>query len=789
MKHLSHFGLYLALSFGTSGVFSQSVAPIYKDPSAPIPARVRDLLSRMTLEEKVVQLESGMNAPIFAGVTPPSIFEGDHLDEPLAQKLLANGLGTYSFLDEFTSLVDGLQPARTGAHHRNLLQTWVMKNTRLGIPIMFHGEGLHGAVVKGATSFPQAVALGSTWDPDLIEKMFSSVALESRSLGNTLVLAPVFDLSRDPRYGRVEEMYSEDPYLVAQMGIAAVKGLQGDSERLDQDHVFATAKHFVHAQPENGTNTGPADFSERTMRSVFLYPFEKAVKQGHIEAVMPSYNETMGGIPSNANPWLLKQVLRKEWGFTGLTVSDYDAIKELATVHHIAPDLTVAGILAFESGVDMELPSPSAFPGLVSAVQTGKVSEQDLDNAVTRVLTAKFRAGLFEHPYVDEERAAREVGNKQRADLARQVADEAIVLLKNEGNVLPLEASKFITLAVIGPNANKVRTGGYAGLPPYFVTILDGIRKRVGARTQVVYAEGCRISEPDSAPNSNGYLPYKAPDEATDQRLMDEAAETAKSADVIVLALGGNEAVSRESTGKPIFGDSDTLELPGRQNELVEKIARLGKPMVAVLLNGKPYSIERLSQQVPAILEGWYLGQETGNAIADVIFGNINPSGRLPVTIARNVGQLPVYYYRTPAARRGYVFDNNAPLFPFGFGLSYTTFTFGRPTLDRERIAPNQTAHVSVTITNTGSRPGDEVVQMYIHHGLSSMVQPVEMLRGFKRIHLEPGASTNVTFEVGPEQLSILNAEMKRVVETGPVDMLIGPNSADTSKALLVISN
>ena len=789
MRILGLCGLSLALVVTTAAVASESDTPVFKNPRASTSDRVHDLLSRMTIEEKVAQLESGMNAPFFAGITPPSIFEGDHLNEELAKKLLADGLGTYAFLDEFTSLVDGPQPARTGAHHRNLLQAWVMKNTRLGIPIMFHGEALHGAVVKGATSFPQAVALGSTWDPDLVQKMFSSVALESRSLGNSLVLAPVFDLSRDPRYGRVEEMYSEDPYLVAQIGVAAVRGLQGDDDFIDQNHVFATAKHFVHGQPENGTNTGPSDFSEHTLRSIFLYPFEQVVKTAHIEAVMPSYNETEGGIPSNANPWLLKEVLRKEWGFTGLTVSDYTAIDELATVHHVAADIPAAGVLAFKSGVDMELPSPSAFPSLVSAVQNGKVSEQDLDDAVARVLTAKFRAGLFEHPYVDEDRAVREVGNNQRAGLARHVADEAIVLLKNDGNVLPLDASKIKTLALIGPNAKKIRTGSYAGLPPYFVTILDGIQKRVGAGTKVAYAEGCRISEPDSAPNSNGYLPYKAPGKATDQKLMDEAAETAKSADVILLALGGNEAASRESTGKPIFGDSDTLELPGRQKELVERIAKLGKPTAAILLNGRPYSIKQLSEQVPAILEGWYLGQETGNAIADVLFGDINPSGHLPVTIARNVGQLPVYYYKTPAGRRGYVFDSNAPLFPFGFGLSYTTFTFGRPTLDRERIAPKETAHISVTITNTGSRPGDEVVQMYIHHGLSSMVQPIEMLRGFKRIHLEPGASTNVTFEIGPEQLSILNAEMKRVVESGPVDVLIGPNSTDTSKVPLVISD
>jgi beta-glucosidase len=782
--------LSLVCALSTCAAASQVIqTPLYRNANAPIPDRVRDLLGRMTLEEKVAQLESGLNAPFFAGVSPPSIFEGDHLNKLLAQKLLANGLGTYSLLDEFTSLVDGPEPPRTGAHHRNLLQAWVLTNTRLGIPIMFHGEALHGAVVKGATSFPQAVALGSTWDPDLIQKMFSSVALESRALGNTLVLGPVFDLSRDPRYGRVEEMYSEDPYLVAQIGVAAVRGLQGDGDALDQNHVFATAKHFVHGQPENGTNAGPSDFSERTLRSVFLYPFEEAVKKAHIEAVMPSYNETQGGIPSNGNPWLLKHVLRNEWGFEGLTVSDYTAIDELATLHHVAPDIPAAGILAFKSGVDMELPAPSAFPSLVAAVRDRKISERDLDAAVGRVLSAKFRAGLFERPYVDEAVAATQVGNKERAALARRVADEAIVLLKNEGNILPLDATKIKSLAIIGPNANKVRIGSYAGIPPYYVTISDAIQGRVAPGTRILHAEGCRISEPDSAPNSNAYLPYKAPGETKDRSLIDEAVEVAKSADVIVLALGGNEAVSRESTGSPIFGDSDTLDLPGRQDELVEKIAKLGKPTVAVLLNGKAYAIEALTRQIPAIVEGWYLGQETGNAIADVVFGDVNPSGHLPVTIARNVGQLPVYYYKTPAARRGYVFDSNTPLFPFGFGLSYTTFTFGVPTLDSQRISPSQTAHVAVTVKNTGARAGDEVVQMYIHHESSSIVQPVDILRGFKRIHLEPGSSATVRFEVGPEQLSILNTEMKRVVEPGPVEIWIGSNSADTSQTRLIVSD
>jgi beta-glucosidase len=768
---------------------------IYKNPKAAIPDRVRDLLGRMTVEEKVAQLESGWTLPAFGMFQIPSPVEGDHVNDAMAKKIAGNGLGTYAFLDEFLG-TGGSHNPRLSAQHRNLLQTWVIKNTRLGIPIMFHGEALHGAVTAGATSFPQAVALGSTWDPELLQKMFSTVALEVRALGNTLVLAPVLDLSRDPRYGRVEEMYSEDPYLVAQLGSAAVKGLQGlqnANDRLDGNHVYATLKHFVHGQPENGTNVGPNDFSERTMRSIFLYPFEQVVKNAHVEAVMPSYNENNGGIPSHANTWLLKDVLRKEWGFTGLTVSDYMGVEQLAGLQHVARDNAAAGLLALKSGVDMELPTPSGYPALVAAAKDGKLSEKELDEAVGRVLTAKFRAGLFEHPYADEDRAANEVGNREHAKLAREVADEAMVLLQNKSSVLPLDAAKIKTLAVIGPNGKKERLGTYSGLPPYYISVFDGIQKRAGGGTNVVFAEGCRISEPDTAPNLNAFMPYDAPKEETDQKLLQEALEAAKSADVIVLALGGNETVSRESIGnigmgKPSYGDSDTIELPGRQNELAHEIAKLGKPTVAVFLNGRAYAIEQLAAEVPAIVEGWYLGQETGNAIADILFGDVNPSGHLPVTIARNVGQLPVYYYKTPAARRGYVFHDNAPLFPFGLGLSYTTFKFGELTLDRVQISPKQTAKVSFSVTNTGSRAGDQVVQMYIHHRVSSLVQPVIALRGFKRVHLEPGAATTVSFEVGPDQLSILNAEMQQVVEPGQVEIMVGASSAETSSALLTIA-
>jgi beta-glucosidase len=764
---------------------------IYKDPNAAIQDRVRDLLGKMTIEEKVAQLQSQWTLPQFAPEMP-SIFEKDHVNLTLAQKLLGNGLGTYAFLDEFMGMNPG--GPREGAERRNLLQNWVIKNTRLSIPIMFHGEALHGAATKGGTLFPQAVALGSTWDPDLVKEMFTTVAEEVRASGNSLVLAPVLDLSRDPRYGRVEEMYSEDPFLVGQLGVAAVRGLQGDGPQLSQGHVFATAKHFVHGQPENGTNLGPNDVSERTMRQFFLYPFQQVVEKAHIAAVMPSYNENNGGIPSHANPWLLKQVLRKEWGFTGITVSDYGAVEELSTLQHVAADKAAAGVLALTSGVDMELVTASGYSDLATAVKSGKVSESTVNDAVARVLTVKFRAGLFDHPFADPDKAAEIIGAKKHGELARRVADEAIILLRNRGNVLPLDPSKIKTIAVIGPNADKKRQGTYSSVPPYFVTALDGISKRVGTSTKVIYAEGCRISEPDSDPNVNSFSPYKAPQDDADQKLISEAVAVAKSADVIVLVLGGNEVVSRESLGitspgaLPIFGDSDTIELPGRQNELVKEIANLEKPMVAVLLNGKAYAIEPLLSEVPAILEGWYLGQETGNALADVLFGDVNPSGHLPVTIARSVGQLPVYYYKTPAARLGYVFHENTPLFPFGYGLSYTTFNLGKPSLDRDHISPSETAKVSVAILNSGTRAGDQVVQMYVHHPVSSIVQPVIALRGFKRVHLEAGASTTVSFDVGPEELSILDAQMKKTVELGSVDILLGSSSADTSSVTLTIT-
>ena len=794
MKTPSWLFLSLSALALCSPAAGQPQAPIYKRADAPIPQRVADLLGRMTLQEKVAQLQSNSTLPpvpaIPVGPTPAfGIIKNGQVDDAVARRALGNGIGAFNNV----SFGKGLTAADQAAQ-ANLIQSWIVKNTRLGIPILFQGEALHGAVVGGATSFPQAVALGSTWDRALLRQMFTVVGRQSRAAGVSMVLAPVFDLSRDPRFGRVEEMYSEDPYLVGELGVAAVEGLQGAGPTIDQTHVIATAKHFVHGQPENGTNTAPNDVSERTMRDTFFPPFEKAVKVAKIGAIMPSYNENNGGVPSHANSWMLKDILRKEWGFTGITSSDWFAVSQLYSNHHIASDNGDAGVQAFSAGLDMETPNAAGFPALVDAVQAGKVSQQELDAAVARVLTLKFRAGLFEHPLVDAERTSAAFGSAADSALARKVADEAMVLLKNQDKLLPLDPARLKSVAVIGPNADKARLGGYSGEPPYVVTVLDGVRKRLGDKVEVSYAEGVRISEPDRDPAANKLAPYVAPSAEKDAALIAEAVETARKAEVIVLVLGGNETITREAFAgfagaKPSLGDTDDLELPGRQNELVRAVMKLGKPTVAVLLNGRAYSAVELSRSAPAILEGWYLGQETGNAVAGVLFGDVNPSGKLPMTIARSAGQLPVFYYKTPQARLGYVFNDNTPLYPFGYGLSYTTFSYGKPALDRPQIARDGSAKVSVTVTNSGPRAGDEIVQMYVHPRVSSVVQPVLRLAGFERIHLKPGEAKSVSFTVGPEQLAIWNRQMQHVVEPGVVDVSVGANVTQLESVQLKVGS
>ena len=756
---------------------SQDTRPDYKNPRLPIERRVADLLSRMTLEEKIAQLTCLWNSR--PQVNPPTNFETDRGDfsPEKAAEVMKYGIGQIARQRE-------QKDPRQGAIFANAVQKWLIENTRLGIPAILHDEILHGHMARGSTSFPQPIALATTWDPEFIAKVFTAGALETRARGSHQVLGPNLDLGREPRWGRTEETYGEDPYLTSRMAVAIVKALQGPGPGIDQDHVIATAKHFaVHGQPESGTNIAPANYSERVIREYFLPSFKAAVTEGGIMSVMPSYNE-VDGVPSHANKWLLQKILREEWGFKGHVVSDYYAIPQLMDLHHIASDKPATAKLAIEAGVDTELPDPDAFPTLLQLVKDGQVSIVTIDRAVARNLRAKFLLGLFENPYVDVERAARVTNSSEHRALAAEAARRSLTLLKNENNLLPLDRNALKSIAVIGPNAAGVHLGGYSDDPGRGVSVLQGIKDKVGERIKVLYAEGCKITKEGG--NWFADTAHLA-EPAEDQKLIDEAVQVAKTADVALLVLGGNEDTNKEGWADTHLGDRDSLELIGRQNDLVRAILGTGKPAIVVLINSGPLSINYVAEKVPAILEGFYLGQETGVGVADVLFGDYNPAGKLTISFPRSVGQLPLYYNRKPTARRGYLFANKEPLFPFGFGLSYTTFAYSDLKLNPARIGVNGHTKVSVTVTNTGKRAGDEIVQLYIRDLVSSVTRPVMELKDFKRISLAAGESKTVDFTITPDKLSFLDLNMKNVVEPGWFDIMVGTSSVKFETAKLEV--
>jgi beta-glucosidase len=754
----------------------------YKNPKLSVDDRVRDLLGRMTLEEKVAQMGStwqnyGQHLPADAYFVSPD----GKLDVAKANAMLKNGLGEFSRPSEAVA-GENHHPAGPAAmaDFTNQMQKLMIEDTRLGIPLIFHEECLHGLAATKGTSYPQAIALAATWDPQLLQRIFTATALEVRSRGVQECLMPVVDLARDPRWGRTEETYGEDPYLVTRMGVAAVKGLQGDGQTIDADHVLATLKHFaVHSQPEGGTNVGPAPYSERTVREYFLPPFEVAIKEAHARTVMPSYNE-LDGIPNHSNIWLLRSILRKEWGFDGLVVSDYFAIDEMISRHHIATDCAGAAKYAIEAGVDIELPYTRCYAELPALVKSGQVPESLVNEAAARVLRGKFELGLFDRPYVDPKRAEQITNTPEHQQLALRAAHEAITLLKNQNNLLPLDLSRTNRIALIGPNAADVHLGGYSGEPGRGVSILQGIKDKVGSKAEILYAEGCRITESKPDWNSDKVVPA---DPELDQKRIAEAVATIQKADVGIVVVGENEQTVREAWAETHLGDRDDLNLLGRQDELVKQLLATGKPVVVVLLHGRPNSINYIAENAPAILDGWYLGQEGGTAMADVLFGDYNPAGRLPITVPRSVGQLPDYYYAKPTAKRGYLFADKSPLFPFGFGLCYTTFSYSNLRVAPAAIPASGTVTVQVDVTNSGKRAGDEVVQLYIRDEVSSVTRPVKELRDFERISLRPGETKTVSFKLGPEALQFYNRDMKRIVEPGKFSVMVGSNSVDLKSA------
>ncbi len=744
--------IFLVVLFGTI-LLAQELVP-YQDPKLPIEQRVTDLLKRMTLEEKIAQLEGAWENRDNVK-DPQALFvdeKGNFLPAQ-ASRLLKNGLGELSRPSEKRS-------PREMADFTNTLQKWMKENTRLGIPILFHEECLHGHAAPKGTSFPQAIALASTWDPVLVHDVFAATSAEVRARGAQQCLAPVLDLARDPRWGRTEETYGEDPYLVSRIGVAAIQGFQGAGPFIDKAHVVATAKHFAaHGQPEGGTNVAPGNFSERVIREYFLKPFKAAVEEGGVQSVMPSYNEIDG-----------------EWGFPGVVVSDYFAVADLNVLHHIVSNNHEAAKLALESGVDVELPFGNAYQTLIDQVREGKVSQGDVDRSVARILRLKFLTGLFDDSSVDPEYAEKITNNAEHQQLALKAAHEAIVLLKNQNNLLPLDRTKYKRIAVLGPNAAELHLGGYSDNPGRGVSILQGIKNKVGSAVEVLYSEGCKITEtpPDWYADK-----VVLGDPALNAKRIAAAVQVATKADVVVLVLGENEQTSREAWAPTHEGDRDNLDLLGNQDDLAKAILAAGKPTAVFLIHGRPNSINYIAANVPAILDGWYLGQETGTAVADVLFGDYNPGGKLPITVPRTVGQLPDYYYQKPSAKREYLGTTTQPLFPFGYGLSYSTFKYSNLRLAPDTIGPQEQTKVSVDVTNTGKSRGDEVAQLYIRDEVSSVTRPVKELRGFRRITLDPGQSHTVEFTLGPESLSFLNRDMHRVVEPGTFRIMVGGSSVE----------
>ena len=754
--------------------------------------KVEALLAEMTLDEKLAQISC-------IWFDKAKVLEKDGSFNPEKMKEnFPHGIGcwarpqdTFGMEDQGEdrdpndSSVVRRMSARTPSQTvelNNAVQKWHIEETRLGIPTMFHEEGLHGFQGRYATAFPQSIALAATFDTDLVEEVYSVTAREIRVRGAHHVLSPVVDIAVDPRWGRIEETYGEDPYLVSRMGVAAITGFQGKGFPIADDKVLTTLKHMTgHGQPEGGQNVGPSQVSERVLREKFFPPFEAAVKEANAASVMASYNE-IDGIPSHANPWLLNDILRGEWGFDGVVVADYFAINELNGRHKIVNDIGEAGALSLKSGVDMELPDGIAFYMLKEKIEAGEYDIKYVDQAVRRVLEMKLRGNIFETPYSNGETADALTGNQEARDLALEAAKKAAVLLKNENNILPLDASKYNKIAVIGPNAAITVLGGYSDEPRQTISILDGLKAKLG-EDKIVHAQGVTLTDNRSWWDDDVNLID------SDQNMSDiyKAVAIAKDADLIILAIGGDESTSREAWSETHPGDRDDITLIGQQKELIDALAETGKPMVSVVISGRPIALTNVEDKLDAILYGWILGQETGTAVADLLMGDANPSGKMPVSIPRTVGQIPAFYNHKPTARRGYAFVEQTPLYVFGEGMSYTTFEMSEPTLSAPTIGTDGTANVSVTVTNTGKVAGDEIVQLYLRDKVSSVTRPVKELKGFKRVSLEPGASETVTLPITTEALQFYNREMKRVVEPGEFDVMVGNSSNNVKSVTLTV--
>lgn len=746
--------------------------PAYKDPSFSIDVRLSDLLSRMTLEEKVGQLLCPLGWEMYE-IHGNEVCPSGKFKQLIKERNVGMLWATYR-ADPWTkkTLANGLNP-EMAAKAGNALQKYVMENTRLGIPMFLAEEAPHGHMAIGATVFPTGIGMAATWSPELVKEVGQVIAKEIRSQGGHISYGPVLDLTRDPRWSRVEETFGEDPVLSGTLGASMVDGLGGGN--LSQKYAtIATLKHFLaYAVPEGGQNGNYASVGIRDLHQNFLPPFRKAIDAGAL-SVMTSYN-SIDGIPCTSNHYLLTQLLRNEWKFCGFVVSDLYSIEGIHESHFVAPTKENAAIQSVMAGVDVDL-GGDAYTNLCHAVQSGQMDKAVIDTAVCRVLRMKFEMGLFEHPYVDPKIAAKTVRRKEHIELARKIAQSSITLLKNENSILPL--SKMINkVAVIGPNAdNRYNMLGDYTAPQEdsnVKTVLDGIITKLSP-SRVEYVRGCAIRD-------------------TTVNEIEQAIEAARRSEVVIVVVGGSSArdfkTSYKETGAAVAEegsvsdmecgegfDRASLSLLGRQQELLESLQKTGKPLIVVYIEGRPLEKNWASEYADALLTAYYPGQEGGNAIADVLFGDYNPSGRLPISVPRSVGQIPVYYNQKAPRNHDYVEVSSSPLYSFGYGMSYTTFEYS----DLQVVQKSARCfEVSFKVKNTGKYDGEEVSQLYMRDEYASVVQPMKQLKHFERFHLKKGEEKKVTFVLTEEDFFLVNYTLKKVVESGNFHLMIGAASND----------
>ena len=761
--------LFCCLAISLSAAKKKKELLPYQNPQLSVEERVNDLIQRMTLEEKVGQLRCTL-AWNYYTIKGKEVVPSESFKQDIAEGNIGMLWGTYR-ADPWTqkSLENGLNP-ELAAKAGNALQKYVIENTRLGIPLFLAEEAPHGHMAIGTTVFPTGFGMAATWNPSLIERVGEVIGQEIRLQGGHISYGPVLDLAREPRWSRVEETMGEDPVLAGELGSAMVKGL-GGGDLSKPWSTIATLKHFIgYGTTESGQNGGITVAGSRELRESFLPPFKKAIDAGAL-SVMTSYN-SLDGIPSTASKALLTDLLRNEWGFRGFVVSDLYSVDGIFGTHRVAHDRQEAGVMALKAGVDADL-GALAFAPLVDAVKKGLVNEEEINHALANILRLKFEMGLFENPYVDVEKAKKQVRSDSNKNVALVTAREVITLLKNKGNTLPL--SKKTKVLVCGPNADNVYNllGDYTSPQEdgNVKTILSGIRTKLPA-AQVEYVKGCAVRD-------------------TSESNISEAVEAARRADVIIVAVGGSSArdfkTSYKETGAAVtdsktISDMDcgegfdraTLTPLGHQMELLKALKATGKPLVVIYIEGRPMDKSWAAQNADALLTAYYPGQEGGTAIADVLFGDYNPAGRLPVSVPANIGQLPVYYNKKPPMPHDYVEMSARPLYPFGYGLSYTTFKYDN--LQIKKQGPT-TFEVSLKVTNTGQYDGDEVVQLYLHDEFASTAQPLKQLKKFQRIFIPKGETRDITFTLEAEDLSIINADMKCVVEPGDFTIMIGSSS------------